>query len=116
MAVKLRRLQGNLESAEARLRETRRNLDVSGKAYNERRAYAPSGAQTNRARSAWALNLMVWAEALVEHATIEDRTKAERRTVDELASNHFMAGLDFGSERALDYHPSDDTPPDEPFR
>lgn len=75
-------LRDAYEEADRVLREARGVFEATRTAYADRRRYAPSGAQTDRARQAMGLAGMDWLRALIERETARDRLDSERRDQD----------------------------------
>ncbi|GIH91975.1 hypothetical protein ACFFMN_33795 [Planobispora siamensis] len=86
----LRALQDDVDRLADELAAARRTLNSAARAYDDRRRYAPSGTETTRAHTAWALALTEWAHTLIAHAAARDRLASERRNVDQAAADHFM--------------------------
>lgn len=90
LSKRLRALQADVDRLADELADARQRLDSSARAYDGRRRYAPTGLETERAHTAWALALKEWAHTLIAHAAARDRLAAERRDVDQAANDHFL--------------------------
>ncbi|MGW0070470.1 hypothetical protein ACWDUI_23755 [Streptosporangium sandarakinum] len=78
-AERLRVARDAFDDADAELRTARRAFDAARDAYDSRRRYAPSGGETERARTAMALAGHAWLSALVERERLRDELESERR-------------------------------------
>ncbi|MEU9887931.1 hypothetical protein [Sphaerisporangium sp. NPDC051011] len=90
LAKELRELQAEYDQATREHADKRATFESTSKAYDARRRYAPSGAETASARAAWALAGQEWLAALIARETLRDRVRSERRTVDEDANNRLL--------------------------
>jgi len=86
----LRALQDAYEQANSDYTDARRTFETARNAYDSRRRYAPAGAETERARAAWAMAGHEWMRALITRETARDRLNSERRDVDQAARDHFL--------------------------
>lgn len=82
LAKDLRAAQETADRLAAELADARTRVDGAARAYDARRRYAPAGAETVAARTAWGLALYEWCRMLTEHAAAVDRVAVERRRVD----------------------------------
>lgn len=90
LAKRLRTLQADADRLNAALTEARSRVDGTARAYDARRRYAPTGAETTAARTAWGLALREWCQLLTDHATAADRIAGERRHVDREADGALL--------------------------
>jgi len=82
LAKDLRAAQEAADRLATELAAARASVDGAARAYDARRRYAPTGAETEAARAAWGLALCEWCRLLIDHAAAADRVAAERRRVD----------------------------------
>ncbi|MEU0516627.1 hypothetical protein [Streptosporangium sp. NPDC006007] len=87
---RLRPLQDAYDQAAADYAAARRTFESARNAYDSRRRYAPTGAETERARAAWAMAGHEWMRALVAREMARDQLASERRDVDQAAADHFL--------------------------
>ncbi|MEV4059702.1 hypothetical protein [Nonomuraea dietziae] len=90
LAKSLRALQEAADQADRDLAAARAAADTAASAYDQRRRYAPSGKETDRARQAWGMALHEWAHALFNQAAARDQLAAERRDVDRAAEDALL--------------------------
>ncbi len=91
ISADLRALTAAFETADQALTDARRNFESATASYDDRRRYAPSGTQTDKARAAWGIAGLEWMNALIARETAHDRLAGERREVDHAAEDHFLA-------------------------
>lgn len=85
-SARLRTLRARLDEADRALRVARGVFNATRDAYDGRRRYVPGGAETERARAAWAMAGHEWIRALITRETVRDQLAAERRDVDQAAT------------------------------
>lgn len=97
LSTDLRALQAASEAADQALVAARRTFETATAAYDQRRRYAPAGAETAAARAAWSLAALEWMGALIARETARDELASERRDVQrnngKLAAEDLAAAL-----------------------